>query len=336
MKKNIPVIFAVIMVVLLLSAPLAFSQGNGTSVEGAGIILGVRNNQIVIFGLFQGSPAQRAGVQIGDVLEEYYCYNSFREAKPWDWYSIERQLNPSAGQDVKVKVKRGGQLKEYSFKSTVIPITYSSAPRSEIREGTVREDTGTSRGKSSFTTSSGVAMRDVFMVFDGTQYIGTATLGDVKPDGADFHFSPLEGSKRDVKLSGCKLVFFRPAPGRFNKIKKPVSNRVSPLYKQYWKGVVKKEYKILTGARITSINKATGSLSVTSRRASAAPPSGPPGTYKVWARVYTVNMDFNLARGKTKYLPSNALRELKEGDKVDVFYKEEQGQKRAYLVVISD
>ncbi len=323
MKK---LILSGILILLLLQVSIpCFSETGLPDVNGVGIILGVKNEKLYVKGIYPDSPAAKAGVRQGDIIEEYSGFRGLQKAEVYSWHEINRSLNSNPGSKVTLKLNRRGRSIEVNMISTKIPVTYNNLPRTDARNVKILEY-DRFQGRASTGSSDGTAWGDKYLVFNGREYLGIATIGDVGTDSSQVRVLGNLTDADRMKLNGAELYFYESSPRNFNKYKRPPSITVDPVYKKYWQKVVRHECEILTGCKITGINKATGVISIESHRAQETHPGSG------WARVFTVKADFYYTRGKTEFLPAGSLKDLKVGDSLDVFYTEENGRKKACLI----
>ena len=323
MKKLI--ILGIIFLLFLQVSISCFAETKLPEVNGVGIILGEKNKKLYVKGIFPDSPAAKAGVQQGDVIEEFKRSRDFEKLEVYDWHKLNMALKSSPGSNVALKLNRRGRIIEVNMVSAKIPVTYNNLPGTDARNVKILEYEGF-QGKASTGSSDGSSWGDKYLVFNGREYLGIATIGDVASNSSQVR---VQGNLTDTersKLKGAEMYFYESSPRNFNKYKKPPSVSVHPTYKKYWQKCVKHECKILTGCKITKINKTTGVVSIESHRAQRIYPSSQ------WAKVYTVKTDFHYTRGKTEFLPTGAGRTLKVGDNLDIFYTEENGKKNACLI----
>lgn len=320
------VLSGIILLLFLQVSLSCYAEMTPPEVNGVGIIMGAKNEKLYVKGIIPDSPAAKAGVQQGDIIEEYNGLRGPEKAEIYEWYQVSRTLNSNPGARVTLKLSRRGRNFEVNMTSVRIPITGSNLPRTDVRQVRILEF-DRFEGKASTGSSDGTEWGDKFLVFNGRDYLGIATIGDVASDTSQVRMQGHLADAERSKLKGAEMYFFESSPRNFNKYKRPPSVTSDPVYKKYWQRLGNDSSKILTGCKITKINKATGVISIESHRAqSTYPGSG-------WARVFTVKADFYYTRGKTEFLPAGSMKDLKVGDDLEVFYTEENGRKNAILVV---
>ena len=293
--------------------------------SGTGIILGIENKEPVVVGVFPNSPAGKAGVKPGDIIVEYNYIRSFEKAELFKSQTLNRALTAKPGRKVGLRLRRGGRNMEINLTTAEFPINYANIPRSNFRSGKISEVKNRS-GKTSFKKSDGIEWGDKFLVFRGREYLGNVAITEVHSDYSKIKFIGRLNALDTDKLRQADLYLLENSPRHFNKYQKPPKMSSHPTYKKYWNDVVKHKYEILTTAEITKINKTTGKISIVTHRASSAGPGS--------IRVYDVKMDLYYSTGKTEFLPEGTSGSLKVGDVLDIFYKEENGRKVAYLIVL--
>lgn len=324
MKKLI--LFGIMFLLILQVSASCFAEIRLPEVHGVGIVLGVKNDKLYVKGIYPDSPAAKAGIQQGDFIEEFKGFRDFEKLEVYDWHTLDMALKSNPGSNVALKLNRRGRSIEVNLVSVNIPVTYNNLPRTDARNAKILEYERFS-GKASTGSSDGTSWGDKYLVFNGREYLGIATIGDVTSDSSQVR---VQGNFTDAersKIKGAEMYFYESSPRNFHKYKRPPSVTSDPVYKKYWQRLGNDKSKILTGCKVTRINKATGVISIESHRAQE--------TYSGsgWARVFTVKADFYYTRGKTEFLPAGSMKDLKVGDSLDVFYTEENGRKNACLVV---
>ena len=320
--KNIKIFLLTLFIISLLTT---LASAEEAFWNGTGIIMGVKNNELTVIGVFPNSPAGKAGVKPGDKIVEYEIVRGFEKAHPYNGYRLSRSLNSNPGRKIGLRLERRGKNIEVHLKTIKIPISGSNLPRSLVGKGKITDIKNRS-GKTTFTSRDNVKWGDKFLAFNGRNYLGQVSITEVHSDYSKIKFIGNFRKINPEKFNGAQLYLVQNSPRHYNQFKKPPSWKSHPTYKKYWQGVVRDEYKILNTAIITKINKTTGKISTISHRASSAGPGA--------IRVFDVKFDFYYSKNKTEFLPKGCSRKFKVGDTLDIFYKEEHGRKIAYLIVL--
>ncbi len=163
-------------VLLLLCAQAYAAEPSAKVYTGCGIILDIENGQFVVAGLLGESPASRAGVRQGDVISSVQKWRGSLD--PGDRVSYEEMYNalnpPNSNIEIKIKVLRDGQAKDFTLKSARVPITTRSAPKSSYPNGKLVFVNGIAQA--TFPDAGRFRVGDSFYVFKSGKHIGTATL----------------------------------------------------------------------------------------------------------------------------------------------------------------
>ncbi|HEX8831427.1 MAG TPA: S41 family peptidase, partial [Longimicrobium sp.] len=133
---------------------------------GVGIQIAPRDNYITAVGVLPGTPAERAGVRVGDRMIEI----DGRDAKGWSDDEAVKVLRGPKGTPVSIKVLRVGVDEPITFRITraeirvqSVPYAYMAAPGVGYVNLTVFAETSTDEIRSAITRLRGEGMKSLVL-----------------------------------------------------------------------------------------------------------------------------------------------------------------------------